>query len=476
MRCTLADERLTLQEVHRFDNRAVLVPDDNAGRWCWDSLALWHHVKHGLREAGRLGPLHAIGIDTWGVDYALLDPQGRLVAPPVAYRDPRTEHTYAAVQHTLGRRTIYKRTGIQFMPLNTLYQLAVDADDPAQPLQRADTLLMTPQLLGYWLTGQRVAEHTLASTTQCYDSVSRQWSADLLEPLGVPVSLLPRVVDAGTISGTLRASIAEELGLPASTPLVEVGSHDTASAVVAAPLQGPRSAYLSSGTWSLLGLELLEPLRSDEALEANFTNEAGVAGTTRFLKNIAGLWLIQECRRVWAEHGNAMSFADIAAQAQQHTCPWSALINPGDDRFASPGDMPARIVAAVRASGQSIADTPAAIARCVFDSLALCYDRTLRTAQRLTQQPIDTLHIVGGGGQNALLNQLTADATQTPLTVGPTEGTVIGNALVQALALGLINDLAHARQIVERSFPPQHMTPQPFPSITQARQHFATLL
>jgi rhamnulokinase len=476
MRCSLVGERLTLEEVHRFENRAVFVPDADAGRWCWDTIGLWHHVKHGLREAGRRGAIDAIGIDTWGVDYALLDEHGRLVASPIAYRDPRTDRTYPRVIEQLGKAAIYRHTGIQFMSLNTLYQLSADAQDPSRSLERAHVLLMMPQLLGYWLTGRQVAEHTLASTTQCYDSVTRSWCKELLEPLGVPMRLLPGAVEAGTKSGSLRPAIADELGLPADTPVVEVGTHDTASAVVAAPLQGPGSAYLSSGTWSLLGLELDAPLRTDAALAANFTNEAGVNGTTRFLKNIAGLWLIQECRRVWAEQGRLQSFAQIASLAEGYARPWSVLVNPNDTRFGAPGNMPARLIEAAAESGQTLADDPAAIGRCVFDSLALCYDATLRMAERLSKRSIDALHIVGGGGQNKLLNQITADAIGRPVIVGPVEGTVIGNAVVQAMALGAVKDLAHARQIVRHSFPPETCTPRSDVDLTDARRRFAQLL
>lgn len=449
--------KLTLDEAHRFEHRPIHVPDvADAGAWCWDVLELWEQVKRGLALAAQRAPrIDGIGIDSWGVDYALVDRRGRLVRPPVAYRDPRTDFTYPRVLQTLRRETIYARTGIQFMPLNTLYQLAADAADPDRPLDRTSALLMLPQLLAFWLTGAQVAEHTLASTTQMYDAVKRAWITEFTDAIGAPASILPDPVDCDRVIGTLRPAVAEELNLDVKTPVIAVGSHDTASAVVAAPLCQPTSAYLSSGTWSLLGLELDAPLRTPEALAANLTNEAGVAGTTRLLKNVTGLWLVQECRRVWNERGNELTYpqlADLAAAA----APSDKLIDPNDPAFTAPGDMPARIRAAT-----GLRDEPGPIIRCILDSLAAGYADVLQQLGRAAQRAITSLHIVGGGGHNTLLNQLTADATRLPVTVGPLEATAIGNALVQAMALGALSDLTEARRVVAASFSVTAVDPRP---------------
>lgn len=457
---SIGDHYIKLNEVHRFINQAIHIPDESdAGRWCWDIIALWNNIKSGIRTAGKqVDHIDGIGIDSWGVDYGLIDHGGRLVAPLVAYRDPRTNSTYEQVINKLGRETIYGHTGIQFMALNTLYQLAADAEDPQRPLDRASTLLMTPQLISYWLTGRRVAEHTLASTTQLYDARSRQWVSELVDAIGVQKDLLPPVIDAGTIIGTLRPSIAEELSLPTDTPVIAVGSHDTASSVAATPLKNKRSAYLSSGTWSLLGLELHQPCHSPEALAANFTNEAGVAGTTRFLKNSAGLWILQECRRVWSEEGKHFSYSELTDLAIKSK-PFATLIDPDDPIYAQPGDMPKRIRTACSNTGQPSPETPGAIARCILDSLALCYAETLDKASDITGQSIDTLHIVGGGCRNTLLNQITANTTGRRTVAGPEEATAIGNALLQAIALGGIKDLEEARRLVSDSISPTEYIP-----------------
>ena len=351
----------------------------------------------------------------------------------------------------LGWPRIYERTGIQKLPFNTIYQLAADAEESPSPLERAEAALMIPQLLGYWLTGEKSSEHTLASTSGCYDTASRSWCEDLLAPLGVPAELLPPAVQPTDRIGTLRPAVAEDLGLPPDTPLIACPSHDTAAAVVGAPLSGPGSAYLSSGTWSLLGLELDEPVRTEAARDAGFTNEGGVAGTTRFLKNHAGLWLVQECRRAWAERGQNFGFAELAELAEA-AGPSASTIDADDPRFAAPGDMPARIREAAAERGEPLPDEPGSIVRCALEALATAYAGTLAKLTEVTGREIERLHLVGGGGNNRLLNQLTADACGVPVEVGPTEATVVGNALVQAMALGAVADLEEARRITRASF------------------------
>ena len=448
-----AGGKLTLEEIHRFEHRPILVPDATAeGRWCWDVIGMWEQIKRGLAAAGRAlsgQPLHSIGIDSWGVDYGLIDKQGRLIRPPVAYRDPRTAPHFEKFSKGPDAEAIYSRTGVQFQPFNTVYQLAADAADPEKPLERASCMLMIPQLLAYWLTGQTSAEHTLASTTQMYDSGTRTWAADLAAKVGVPVSILPAVVDAGTPLGGLRQSVAQELGLTTATKVINVATHDTASAVIAAPLASAEAAYLSSGTWSLLGIETTAPITGTAARAANLTNEAGAFGTIRLLKNLNGMWVVQECKRVFAEGGHDYGYGELAelaaAQGQR------AAIDLDAPEFFGPGDMPARIRAACEKAGHAVPTTPAQVVRVVFDSLAAGYERAMSELARVAGRPVPSLHIVGGGAKNTLLNKLTAERLKIPITTGPTDGTAVGNLLVQLAAAGEIKGLPEARQVLRAS-------------------------
>jgi rhamnulokinase len=473
---------IALDEVHRFENRVVHVYDgSDAGRYHWDFLRLWDEIVAGLRLSAERGHgIDSIGFDTWGVDYALVGESGRLVHQPTAYRDPKKNEVYQQVRDKLTDQRIYERTGIQFMPINSLYQLAVDAQDPDKPLERAASLLMVPDLLGYWLTGEKANEHTFASTSQCYDASSRQWTTDLLSEIGVPGDLFERIVQPGDRAplGTVNQIAADATRLPTSTRVGVVGSHDTASAVVAVPMTDPTtSAYISSGTWSLVGLELSAPVRTPEALQANFTNEAGIDNTTRFLKNCAGLWLIQECRRVWAEQGKAYSYAELASMAGDASGLVS-VFDPDDPRFATPGDMPTRIRQACKERGEPEPKDEAALIRAILDSLALRYDELLRTASRLTGRTLKTLHIVGGGSANTLLNQISADATGLQVVAGPIEATALGNAAVQAIGCGDLADLAEARAVIAASGDAQSYEPSADASVKEryakARERFAS--
>lgn len=474
---------IALEEVHRFANRVVHVHDGSEqGRYHWDFLRLWDEILAGLRQsASQVGEVASIGFDTWGVDYGLVGKSGRLVHQPTAYRDPAKNDIYQDVRKTLTDQKIYERTGIQFMPINTLYQLAVDAQDPDRPLERAESLLMVPDLLAYWLTGAKANEHTFASTSQCYDAAAGRWAEDLLKAIGVPMSIFERIVQPGDREplGTINKVVAEATGLARGTRLSAIGSHDTASAVVAVPMADPTTcAYISSGTWSLVGLELNAPVRTPEALEANFTNEAGVCGTTRFLKNCAGLWLIQECRRVWGEQGKDFSFAELASMAGSAPALVS-LFDPDDPRFATPGDMPARIRQACLENGEPEPANEAALVRAILDSLALRYDQLIRTAAQIAGRDIQTLHIVGGGSANTVLNQITADATGLEVIAGPGEATALGNAAVQAMACGDLGSLSEARAVIAASFTPRRYMPDPDGSVgsdyAEARERFAGL-
>jgi rhamnulokinase len=476
-------ERITLEEVHRFENRVVHVYDGSEhGRYHWDFLRLWDEIVAGLRRsAQQADEIASIGFDTWGVDYGLVGKSGRLVHQPTAYRDPKKNEVYEDVRTKLTDQKIYDRTGIQFMPINSLYQLAVDAQDPDRPLERAESLLMVPDLLAYWLTGEKANEHTFASTSQCYDASANAWATDLLTPLGVPATIFERIVQPGARDalGTVNRIVAEATGLRAGTRLSAVGSHDTASAVVAVPMTDPTTcAYISSGTWSLVGLELDAPVRTSGALSANFTNEAGLEGTTRFLKNCAGLWLIQECRRVWKEQGREYSFAELAAMAGEAPA-WVSLFDPDDARFATPGDMPARIRRVCVEHGEPEPADEAALIRAILDSLAMRYDQLLRTASELTRRTLKTLHIVGGGAANTVLNQITADATGLEVVAGPGEATALGNAAVQAIACGDLANLSEARQVIAASCEPMRYQPRSEGSrqdnVAAARERFAKL-
>nr|WP_262849961.1 rhamnulokinase family protein [Sphaerisporangium corydalis] len=423
-----------LSEAHRFANRPVRA----GGTLHWDILSLYQGVLDGLRAAG---PVDSIGIDSWAVDYGLLDASGRLIGNPVHYRDERTSGVMERVVDQVGAASLYGVSGLQFLPFNTVYQLLAD---PAA-LERAETLLMIPDLLTHWLTGSIGAETTNASTTGLYDVRAGDWARPLMDRLGVPSGIFPALRAPGAPAGTLRPDVAAETAAPGGTPVVAVASHDTASAVAAVPAATPEFAYISSGTWSLVGVELPAPVLSEESRLANFTNEGGLDGTTRYLRNVMGLWILSECLRAW-DHPALPGLLDAAGRAR----PFGALVDPDDPAFLPPGDMPGRVAAYCERTGQRPPSGPPEVVRCVLESLALAYRRTVRDAARLSGQAVKVIHIVGGGARNALLCQMTADATGLPVHAGPVEAAALGNALVQARALGLVGDI---RELVRRSEP-----------------------
>jgi rhamnulokinase len=457
--------RLALEEVHRFPN----VPVTLAGTLHWDFLRLFGEVTAGLRKAAGGGPVASVGVDTWGVDFGLLDARGRLLANPVHYRDRRTEgmpdHAFAVVP----RAEIYAATGIQFMPINTLYQLLsmVRAGDPL--LGQADRLLMMADLFHHFLAGTAVAEYTNASTSQCLDPVTREWARPLLDRLGIPTGILPPIVAPGTVLGPVRADVAADTGLR-DVRVVAPGSHDTASAVVGAPLAGPTTAFLSSGTWSLIGLEVPAPVVTDVTLAANLTNEGGVAGTIRLLRNVMGLWLVQESRRALWPAGDAPTYEELTALAESAPA-FSAFIDPDDERFLRPGDLPARVRAFCAETGQPVPQEAGTLVRVLLESLALRYAVAVDELAEASGHPIEAIHVVGGGSNHRLLCRLTADATGLPVRAGPVEATAIGNILVQAVAAGELADVAEARALVARSFPVT--TYQPEGDWAEARARFA---
>lgn len=438
-------DTLELTEVHRFPNRPVRVPEGLR----WDVLALYRGVLDGLAAAG---PVDSVGIDSWAVDYGLLDADGALLGNPVHYRDPRTEGVAERLWASLPPAELYAATGLQYAPFNTLYQLAAARTDPQFAL--AARLLLIPDLLSYWLTGEQGTELTNASTTQLIDPRTRDWAYGVAERTGVDLSLFPPLRQPGDSAGQLRAEVLEETGLAGPVPVTVVGSHDTASAVAAVPADTEHFAYICTGTWSLAGLELDASVLTEASRAANFTNELGLDGTVRYLRNIMGLWLLQECLREWGEP----DLDRLLREAARVPGPRS-VVDAGDTAFLAPGRMPARITEACRATGQPVPGSPAEITRCVLDSLALAHRRAVADAARLADRPVDVVHLVGGGARNELLCRLTADACGLPVAAGPAEAAALGNVLVQAGSHGLVTGLPGMRRLVSRTQPVRRYEP-----------------
>ncbi|GAB4111366.1 MAG: rhamnulokinase family protein [Roseiflexaceae bacterium] len=446
----------SLEELHRFENG----PIDLAGNLHWDALRLWSELKSGMAQyaANHAEPLAGIGVDTWGVDYGLLDRRGNLIGNPYNYRDRRTEGLVDVACAAVGRDTIFAATGIQFMEINTLYQLysAARANDPQFGL--AETLLLMPDLFHYWMTGRIAVEYTNATTTQMLDCRTRTWAHDLLGQLGIATSALPAIVAPGTILGPLRVDLAREVGFAEAPLVITPATHDTASAVAAVPGLDQHSAYISSGTWSLVGVETPEPITTAQALALNVTNEGGVEGTIRLLKNVSGLWLLQESRRQWQREGQHYSWDDLLGLAAQAPALVS-LIDPDAPEFARPGDLPALIRAFCARTQQPIPATVGAVVRCCLESLALRYRWVIEALASLTGRPIAVVRVVGGGSQNRMLCQLTADACGLPVVAGPVEATALGNIMIQAVACGVLPSVAAGRQALAASFRQERYMP-----------------
>ena len=521
-------ERLTLSEVHRFINGPVRLPDGLH----WDVLRLWTEIKHGLglavREHG--AGLAGIGLDTWGVDFGLLDRDGALVSNPYHYRDSRTDGMVEEAFRRVPRAEIFEQTGIQFMQLNSLYQLLAMVVRRSPALAVAETFLTMPDLFNYWLTGRKCCEFSIATTTQCYnprlspfppreeagvgflsplppregvgggslsplplregagggslsplpgreragggslsplpgrertgggslsplplrEGVGGGWALPLLDRLSIPTHIFPDIVPSATVLGDLLPAVADECGLPA-LPVIAPACHDTGSAVAAVPAQGAGFVYISSGTWSLMGTESPVPIINEKSLAFNFTNEGGVGSTFRFLKNITGLWLVQECRRVWAQQGEQLSYDDLTCMAAQ-AAPLRSFVDPDHADFLKPGDMPARIRAYCQRTGQPVPESQGAVVRCALESMALKYRWVLERLEECLGRRLEPVHIVGGGTRNRLLNQFTADATGRQVVTGPIEATAAGNVIAQAMALGCLASLEEGRQVVRNSF------------------------
>ncbi len=439
----VAPNELELLEIHRFPNDPVRLPDG----FHWDILRLYHEVLAGLRQAASAADdLVSIGIDTWGVDYGLLDDAGSLLGDPFHYRDGRTAASIEVVHAIVSPDALYARTGLQFLPFNTIYQLAAARGTSA--LELARTMLLIPDLLGYWLSGVRVAEVTNASTTGLLDVHRRIWDEELSASLGIPPSLFAPLGNPGEVIGPLLDDVRLETGVSEATRLTLVGSHDTASAVVAVPADVHDFAYIACGTWSLVGLELDRAVLTEDSRQANFTNEGGVDDRVRFLRNVMGLWLLQESLRTWDQEGHPERLPALLMAAGELP-PGGPVIDPDDASFLPPGDMPSRIAAACRRLDQPVPATRPGLVRCILDSLALAYSRAVQDASRLSGRTVQVVHLVGGGARNSLLCQLTADACEVPVVAGPVEATALGNALIQARASGLLaGDLEALRALV----------------------------
>ena len=437
---------LDLTEVHRFTNDPVRLPDGLH----WDILRLYREVLAGLREAIRAADgLVSIGLDSWAIDYGLLDDAGTLLGDPFHYRDDRTTSAVEAVHRVIPRADLYARTGLQYLPFNTIYQLAAARGTSA--LASAKTMLLIPDLLGYWLSGVRVAEITNASTTGLLDVHRRTWDTELIASLGLAPSIFAALGAPGDVIGPLRDDVRYETGASTNTVLTLVGSHDTASAVVGVPAADDAFAYIACGTWSLVGVELDHPVLTEESRQANFTNEGGVDDRIRYLHNVMGLWLLQESLRTWELEGSPEHLPALLIAAGELPA-GGPLFDPDDPAFLPPGDMPARIAAACERLDQPAPTTRAALVRCILDSLAAAYGRAVRDAERLSGRTVEVVHLVGGGARNSLLCQLTADACEVPVLAGPVEATALGNVLIQARARGLIaGDLETLRALVRNT-------------------------
>lgn len=442
------NERLKLSEVNRFANGPVRLLDELH----WDTLRLWSEMKAGVAEAcQKVGDLKGIGIDTWGVDFGLFDRTGGLIGNPFHYRDARTNGILEKAFAIVPKAEIFARTGIQFMQFNTVFQLLAMKLSSSPCLEQARTLLLMPDLFNYWFTGRACSEFTIATTTQAYNPKAGAWAADLLSDLGLPVEIFPEIIAPGSVVGALRKDIQEELRVGA-IPVIAPATHDTGSAVAAVPATDGRSwAFLSSGTWSLMGMEVPQPIITDQSHAYNFTNEGGVENTYRFLKNIMGLWLVQECRRTWQREGKEYSYAELTDMAGKARA-FQALLNPDDHSFMVPGDMPPRIDAFLKKTGQPPLKTPGDYVRICLESLALTYRQTLERIEECTGTRAEVIHVVGGGIQNRILCQWTADATGRTVITGPVEATAAGNLAMQAVAAGVISSIAEARKVIRHSF------------------------
>jgi rhamnulokinase len=453
---SIGNSRLDIEEIHRFPNRQINI----AGHLHWDIQYLFEELKRGLSlavERGHSG-IESIGIDAWGVDFGFVGRTGKLIGLPFSYRDHRTDGVMEQVFKKITREEIYSLTAIQFLQINTLYQLYSTAETDPELISACDKLLFMPDLFAFLLTDEKFSEYTIASTSQMLDVRRKTWSETILSKLALPIHIMAPVVFPGTIIGNVRRDVLNEVGISREISVVAVGCHDTASAVAAVPAAGTNWAYLSSGTWSLIGIESDCPIVAKETM-GDFTNEGGVAGTIRFLKNVAGMWLLQECRKVWRQTGIDYSYDRLAELALESRT-FASEIDPDDPSFLNPSDMPDAIRKYCEKTGQCLPSNNGEIVRCIFRSLASKYRYVIGKIECVTGNKIDKLHIVGGGSRNEILNQITADVCGIPVFAGPVEATAVGNIMVQAIAAGEIKSLSEGRNIVARSFPIVEYSPR----------------
>lgn len=453
---SVSKDNLGLEEIHRFGNGPV----EENGTLRWDFDRLLSEVKVGIGMAAKKASseIQGIGVDSWGVDFGLLDSKGELVERPYHYRDSRTDGMREKAFELMSKRQIYQSTGIQFMQLNSVYQLLAMRLANSDALTKTKKLILIGDLFSYFLCGKAFAEYTLASTSQLMDMKTGRWAEEVFKKLSLPRDIVPEVVQPGTVVGQLTEPIAEELGC-GQIPVIAIGAHDTASAVAAVPARGAKWAYISSGTWSLMGVEIPQAIVDDKTFKYEFTNEGGVENTIRLLKNIMGLWLMQECRRQWQREGTDLSYNELTAMAEEAE-PFVAHIDPDHGDFLAPGDMPAKINKYLADTGQEKIDDKGRLMRVVLESLALRYRAVMEAIEDVTGQAIEVLHIVGGGIQNELLCQFTANATGKKVITGPIEATASGNILLQAVATGQIRALKEARELVRNSFELKEYQPQ----------------
>lgn len=462
--------KITLTEAHRFDNNPVTL----RGTFYWDVIGLYHEIKQGITKAKSLGEFESIGIDTWGVDFGLLDKNGDLVQNPIHYRDARTSGIMDEVFAKVGRDKLYEVTGNQFMELNTIFQLYALATKHPEILAQADSALLMPDLFGYFLTGKKLSEYSIASTTQLMNPYTKKWNKDIMKTLGIPENLFPDIVKSGTELGYVTDDICEELGL-GKVKVVAVTGHDTACAVVAAPATEEDFIYISCGTWSLFGTELKEPVIGKKGLRYNITNEGGYGYTIRFLKNIIGLWMIQETRRQYRREGQQYGYNDLEKFALASE-PFKFFIDPDANDFVAPGNIPERIRAFCRRTGQGEPQTVGEIMRCIYESLALKYRHTFAQISDCTCKTYHSIHMVGGGTKDNLLCQMTANSTGCRIIAGPIEATALGNIAVQLMASGDIKDIAEAREVIKRSFDPVEYTPVETPAWNAVYERFCGIV
>ncbi|MDK2799063.1 MAG: rhamnulokinase [Clostridiales bacterium] len=469
---TFNGEKLTTEEIHRFSNDPVQV----RGALYWDILRLFYEIKQGILKCVNRGhkDIASIAIDTWGVDFGLLDENGNLLGNPYHYRDSRTEGMMEEVFKIIPRDELYKKTGIEFMWFNTIYQLYSMKYYNSPLLDKASTLLLTPDLFNYFLTGVKKTEYSIASTTQLLDAEKRHWSTEIIEKLGLPKEIFTEIVPSGTIIGNLSTEIAEELGVD-QIPVIATAGHDTQAAIAATPTQQDDFVYISCGTWSLMGVETENPILNEQSLKLSFTNEGGVDNKISLLKNIMGLWLVQECRRHWFKKGEEVSFDELGKIARQAE-PFVSFVNPNDKIFISPGDMPNKIKEFCRKTNQPIPESKGQIIRCITQSLALEYKMTVESLEKLLGKELPVIHMVGGGIKDRLLCQFTANATGKQVIAGPVEATSIGNLMVQVKALGAVSSLKEMREIVKNSFSTNTYQPQEVELWNKAYEKYKNVL